>query len=95
VVPPAGSHFPPRGATQHGDDARAVLAASSLRDGQLRGGDPRALARLFSAMVSSFHAMDEQVSDTPEDFSAGEFLTLIAQTFAVGDSVRNQSRRQR
>jgi hypothetical protein len=39
--------------------------------------------------------MDEQVSDTPEDFSADEFLTLIAQTFAVGDTVRNQSRRQR
>jgi hypothetical protein len=45
-------------------------------------------------MVSSFHAIDEQVSDAPETFSVDEFLTLIAQTFAVSGPVRNQSRRQ-
>jgi AcrR family transcriptional regulator len=75
-------------------DLEAGLIERGQRDGQLRGGDPRALARLFSGMVSSFHAIDEQVSDAPENFSADEFLDLIAQTFVVGDTVRNQSRRQ-
>jgi AcrR family transcriptional regulator len=75
-------------------DLEAGLIERGQRDGQLRGGDPRALARLFSGMVSSFHAIDEQVSDAPENFSADEFLDLIAQTFVVGDTVRNQSPRQ-
>lgn len=76
-------------------DLEARLIERGQRDSQLRDGDPRALARLFSGMVSSFHAIDEQVSDAPETFSADEFLTLIAQTFAVSGPVRNQSRRQR
>jgi AcrR family transcriptional regulator len=75
-------------------DLEAGLIERGQRDGQLRGGDPRALARLFSAMVSSFHAIDEQVSDAPENFSAEEFLTLIEQMFVVSDEVRNQIPRQ-
>jgi TetR/AcrR family transcriptional regulator len=73
----------------------ARLIDRGQQEGQLRGGNPRALARLFSAMVSSFHALDEQVSDAPENFSAEEFLTLIAQTFVVSDGVRNRSPRRR
>ena len=65
-------------------DLEAGLIAHGQRDGLLHSGDPRALARLFSSLVTAFHAMDEQVSDDPEDFSADEFLTLIAQTFIVG-----------
>jgi TetR/AcrR family transcriptional regulator len=79
--PPADLPAPFLAAWKEAIDLEAGLIERGQRDGQLRGGDPRALARLFSAMVSSFHAMDEQVSDTPEDFSADEFLTLIAQTF--------------
>lgn len=92
--PPADLPAPFLSAWKEAIDLEAGLIERGQRDGQLRGGDPRALARLFSAMVSSFHAMDEQVSDTPEDFSADEFLTLIAQTFVISDSVRNQSRRR-
>jgi TetR/AcrR family transcriptional regulator len=64
-------------------DLEAGLIAKGQNDGSLRAGSPRALARLFSALVTAFHSMDSQVSDDAEDFAAEEFLTLIAQTFAA------------
>jgi AcrR family transcriptional regulator len=67
-------------------DLEATLVARGQSEGLLRAGDPRALARLFSAMVTAYHAMDEEVSDDPEDFSSDEFLALIAQTFAAGEN---------
>jgi TetR/AcrR family transcriptional regulator len=75
-------------------DLEAQLFVRGQRVGQLRGGDPRALARLFSGMVSSFHAIDEQVSDAPEKLSTDEFLDLVAQTFAATGTVSSQNGRQ-
>jgi TetR/AcrR family transcriptional regulator len=65
-------------------DLEAGIIARGQRAGLLAAGDPRALARLFSAMVSAFHAMDEQVSDAPENLAADEFLALLGQTFIIG-----------
>jgi AcrR family transcriptional regulator len=64
-------------------DLEARLFARGQRAGVLRDGDPRALARLFSSLVSAFHAMDE-VGDQPEDFSAEDFLSVITRAFIVG-----------
>ena len=64
-------------------DLEAGLFAEGQAEGTLRPGSPRAMARLFSALVTSFHSMDPQISDAGEDFSVAEFLALIARTFAV------------
>lgn len=64
-------------------DLEARLIARGQRAGVLRDGNPRALARLFSSLVSAFHGLDAQISDDPEDFSAEEFLALIRDTFTV------------
>lgn len=64
-------------------DLEAGLIAKGQADGTLRPGSPRALARLFSALVTSFHSMDPRISDDSEDFSTTEFLALVAQTFAT------------
>lgn len=64
-------------------DLAAEIIARGQRAGVLRDGNPRALARLFSSLVSAFHGLDAQVSDDPEDFSAEEFLALIRDTFTV------------
>jgi hypothetical protein len=93
--PPTDLPAPVLAAWEEAIDLEARLIERGQQEGQLRDGNPRALARLFSAMVSSFHAIDKQVSDAPENFSADEFLTLIAHTFVVSDGVRNRSPRRR
>ena len=64
-------------------DLEAGLFAEGQAEGTLRPGSPKAMARMFSALVTSFHSMDPQISDDGEDFSVEEFLALIAQTFAT------------
>jgi TetR/AcrR family transcriptional regulator len=64
-------------------DAEARLFERGQREGVLCEGDPRALARLFSSLVSAFHGLDTGVSDEPEDFSLPEFLELVRRTFVV------------
>lgn len=63
-------------------ELEAGIIAQGQREGVLRDGDPQALARMFSAMVSAFHLMDPEVSDDPAAFSVDEFLELVAHTFA-------------
>jgi AcrR family transcriptional regulator len=64
-------------------ELEAEIVAAGQREGVLRAGDPRALARMFSALVSTFHLMDPEVSDDPVDFSVDEFLAFVAHTFFV------------
>lgn len=64
-------------------DLEAELFADGQRDGVLCHGDPRALARLFSAMVTAFHSLDPEVSDDAADLGVDEFLTIVARTFAA------------
>jgi len=61
----------------------AGMIVAGQREGVLRSGDPHALARMFSSLVTAFHLMDPAVSDDPADFDVEEFLTFIAQTFVV------------
>jgi AcrR family transcriptional regulator len=62
-------------------DLEAEVIASGQRVGVIRPGDPRALARMFSALVTSFHLMDPQISDDPADLSVDEFLAFVRHTF--------------
>jgi AcrR family transcriptional regulator len=82
---------PAEGEVQHGFrdayrdaiDLEAALIAKGQREGVLRSGDPHALARMFSALVTAFHLMDPQVSDDPADLEVEEFLAFIGHTFAT------------
>jgi AcrR family transcriptional regulator len=73
-------------------DLEAQLIATGQREGVLRAGDPHALARMFSALVTAFHLMDPEVSDDPADLGVEEFLTFIAETFAARPSVVRRAR---
>jgi len=64
-------------------DLEAGMIATGQREGVLKAGDPRALARLFSSLVSTFHLMDSEVSDEPADLGVAEFLAFVADAFAV------------
>lgn len=64
-------------------DLEAKMIATGQREGVLRAGDPHALARMFSSLVTAFHLMDPEVSDDPAAFDVDEFLTFIAETFTV------------
>jgi AcrR family transcriptional regulator len=64
-------------------ELEAGMIAAGQREGVLKAGDPRALARLFSALVSTFHLMDAEVSDEPADLGVDEFLTFVTDAFAV------------
>jgi AcrR family transcriptional regulator len=64
-------------------DLEARLFAQGQAEGSLRQGSPRALARMFSALVTSFHTMDPQVADDSEDLAAESFLALVSHTFAA------------
>ena len=56
------------------------LIAEGQRAGVLRAGDPAALARMFSAMVSAHHVIDEQAG---AGLSLDEFLELLRAAFVV------------
>lgn len=64
-------------------ELEAGMIATGQREGVLRAGDPLALARMFSALVTSFHVMDPEVSDEPAGLDIEEFLTFVAQAFAA------------
>jgi len=67
----------------------ADLFRSGQKAGTVRGGDPEALARLFSGLMGAFQALDPAVvSDDPdatEPFSVDELHDLVEATFASGD----------
>ncbi|MCW2524631.1 MAG: transcriptional regulator, TetR family [Frankiales bacterium] len=51
--------------------------------GTVRDGDPQALARLFSALIISFHQMDAELNPTPLNFNLDQFLGFIRATFVL------------
>lgn len=64
-------------------ELEAGMIATGQREGVLKAGDPLALARLFSALVSTFHLMDAEVSDEPADLGVEEFLAFVADAFVA------------
>jgi hypothetical protein len=65
-------------------DIETELFARGQADGTIRTGDPRSLARLFSAMVSAYHGMDPVVSPGGAGQLADEdFLDCVARAFAA------------
>jgi AcrR family transcriptional regulator len=64
-------------------DLQGGLFARGQRAGVLCDGNPRALARLYSSLVSAFHGLDTQISYDPEEYAAEDFLALIRDTFTV------------
>jgi AcrR family transcriptional regulator len=61
-------------------ELQAAVIADGQRAGVLRAGDPEALARMFSAMVSAHHVIDEQAGAA---LTLDEFLDLLRATFVV------------
>jgi AcrR family transcriptional regulator len=61
---------------------QAELFARGQADGTLRAGDPQCLARLFSAMVTAYHAMDPAVTGTGAGLPDEIFLSTVAAAFA-------------
>jgi AcrR family transcriptional regulator len=58
-------------------DVQAAIIAEGQQQHLVREGDPQALARMFSAMVSMFHVLDEEKKDVPISFSVAELLDLV------------------
>jgi AcrR family transcriptional regulator len=65
-------------------DIEVELFADGQREGVLRDGDPRALARLFSSMVTAFHGMDPEISDDAAALGVEEFIAFVVRAFAAG-----------
>ncbi|HEV3358627.1 MAG TPA: helix-turn-helix domain-containing protein [Pseudonocardiaceae bacterium] len=63
-------------------DIEVALFVDGQREGVLREGDPRALARLFSSVVTAFHGMDPEVGDDAADLGVEEFLAFVVRAFA-------------
>lgn len=63
-------------------DIEAELFADGQRAGVLREGDPRALARLFSSLVTAFHDMDPDIGDDPAALDVDAFLAFIVRAFS-------------
>ncbi|MCW2524119.1 MAG: transcriptional regulator, TetR family [Frankiales bacterium] len=88
---PGRSVTPPQGglnewyrlAYEKAMDIQAEIIARGQADGVIRRGNPQALARLFSSLVSSFHLMDPEISERPLDFEVGDFLDFVRSTFSV------------
>ncbi len=80
-------------------DVNAMLTESMqstaelLREGQRAGvvcaGDPTALGRLFSGLVSAFQALDAEDPMHANTFAIDEFCTLVLRTFAATSEVRS------
>ena len=64
-------------------ELQAEVIAQGQRAGLVRAGDPAALARMFSAMVSAHHVIDEQAGAA---LPLEEFLDLLRATFVVRPS---------
>ena len=76
---PLGSWFPT--AYQRAMDIHAGVIGHGQTTGTICPGDPQALARLFSALVISFHQMDAELKPTPMNFDVTQFLTFLRSTF--------------
>ncbi|MDT3442110.1 MULTISPECIES: TetR/AcrR family transcriptional regulator [unclassified Pseudofrankia] len=63
-------------------ELEAELFVRGQRDGTLRPGDPGCLARLYSAMVTAYHAMDPEVSADSAALPDDIFLSTVAAAFA-------------
>ncbi|ONH31882.1 TetR/AcrR family transcriptional regulator [Pseudofrankia asymbiotica] len=63
-------------------ELEAELFVRGQHDGTLRPGDPGCLARLFSAMVTAYHAMDPEVSADSAALPDDIFLSTVAAAFA-------------
>jgi AcrR family transcriptional regulator len=59
-------------------DVQAAIVLDGQRRGQIRAGDPQAIARIFSSMVSMFHVIEEQRDSVGFTFSLAEFLEMVA-----------------
>jgi AcrR family transcriptional regulator len=70
---------------EHGYEAAMRLQARVIGEGQragrLRSGDPHALARMFSAMVSAHHVIDEQRAASEGTLRLEELLSVIRAAF--------------
>jgi TetR/AcrR family transcriptional regulator len=62
-------------------DMQAQIIATGQAQGLIRPGNPQALARLFSALVSSFHLMDPEIGERPLEFEVADFLDFVRTTF--------------
>jgi TetR/AcrR family transcriptional regulator len=62
---------------------QATVIAEGQRAGLIRAGDPGALARMFSAMVSAHHVIDDQATTGGAALTLEEFLELLRATFVV------------
>jgi AcrR family transcriptional regulator len=63
-------------------DMEADLFRRGQVDGSIRAGDPRCLARLYSAMVAVYHTMDPAVVDGRNSLDDADFLASVGQAFA-------------
>jgi AcrR family transcriptional regulator len=66
-------------------DLQTEVITRGQREGLVRLGDPTALAKIFSAMVAAFHAVDDGADRTAPErpYDLDEFLDLLRAAFAV------------
>jgi AcrR family transcriptional regulator len=67
-------------------DVQARIFAEGQRTGLLRAGDPQALARMFSAMISMHHVIDEDDSSLAMELGIEELVDLVRAAFAPAQS---------
>jgi len=67
---------------------QADLFGEGQRSGELRAGDPIALARMFSGLISAYQSIDPAVvtddDDPPERLSLGELHEIVEGAFCDG-----------
>jgi len=66
-------------------DLQAEVIADGQQQATIRAGDPQVLARMFSAMVSMYHVIDDEAEDRAISFSVEDFLGLIRTTFIIAE----------
>jgi hypothetical protein len=64
-------------------DIEADLVKRGQVDGTIRSGDPRGLARMFSAMVSAYHALDPAVTEGEDILDEQVFVETVSRAFAA------------
>jgi AcrR family transcriptional regulator len=71
---------------QHTIDIEAELFARGQADGSMCTGDPRSLARLFSAMIATYHSLDPVVSPGGAGhLTDDDFIDCVSRSFASGN----------
>lgn len=86
VVPVAGEAAPTvvEGNATRALDVQAQVIALGQSQGRIRSGDPAALARLLSAMVQAFQAMDPDMVDESEpSLPVDDFIGMLRAAFAA------------